>query len=185
MKTANITTGPNEYVPVQDTRGPANFIPPHCLALDKYDIWPSPTVAYVKSNSTIQVKLVKQLETFYANQKDMRTLIKDNKFLQNFHKLAKNEKQDKQADQDNASLLQRFSGITRKESENLMPKIDFKLVEFPSIKALNKAISHSEAGRDEPGICFGFTVHERASNDIELELFFNDLFVKEYKSLPS
>jgi hypothetical protein len=66
-----------------------------------------------------------------------------------------------------------------------MPKIDFKLVEFPSIKALNKAISHSEAGRDEPGICFGFTVHERASNDIELELFFNDLFVKEYKSLPS
>jgi hypothetical protein len=37
-----------------------------------------------------------------------------------------------------------------------------------------------------PGICFGFTVHEdKRKSDYELELFFNDAFVLEYRSLPT
>jgi hypothetical protein len=36
-----------------------------------------------------------------------------------------------------------------------------------------------------PGICYGFTVHEnQTANDYELELFFNDQLVLEYRSIP-
>lgn len=38
---------------------------------------------------------------------------------------------------------------------------------------------------DKPGICYGFTMHEHSDSSYELELFFNDIFVLEYKSLPN
>jgi hypothetical protein len=50
---------------------------------------------------------------------------------------------------------------------------------------LDKYLEDPEHGKipEKPGICFGFTVHEKRNN-FELELFFNDLFVKEYQSIP-
>ena len=60
-------------------------------------------------------------------------------------------------------------------------------MEFENKTALEDYISHAEHGRtkERPGICYGFTVDEDADvNRYELELFFNDLFVNEYKSIP-
>ena len=57
--------------------------------------------------------------------------------------------------------------------------------EFKDKKELDEHIEHKDHGRtaDKPGICFAFTIHEHSSINIELELFFNDHFVSEYKSL--
>jgi hypothetical protein len=50
---------------------------------------------------------------------------------------------------------------------------------------LDEYISADEYGSPEkPGVCFGLTVHKKAENDYELELFFNDAIVLDYRSIP-
>ena len=64
----------------------------------------------------------------------------------------------------------------------MFPNILFRLQEFESKEALDEELMHPEHGKnaEHAGICYGFTVHERSRTDVEVELFFNDLFVKEY-----
>jgi hypothetical protein len=51
----------------------------------------------------------------------------------------------------------------------------FELKEFASKDVLFEYISSIDFGQPErPAVCYGFTIHERAKNDVELELFFND-----------
>ena len=45
--------GKKEYIGAMDRTGPSLFFPPHCQKIDKYGIYESPIVAYVKSKSTI------------------------------------------------------------------------------------------------------------------------------------
>ena len=58
MQNANVTTEPGEYLAPMDPRGPMLFFPPHCVALPKLDVFGSPVIAYVKSDSVIQEKMV-------------------------------------------------------------------------------------------------------------------------------
>jgi hypothetical protein len=55
MINGNISTDGKgyQYIPMLDGRGPLMFFPPHCVALPTVNIFASPIIAYVKSNSTI------------------------------------------------------------------------------------------------------------------------------------
>ena len=80
-----------------------------------------------------------------------------------------------------------LSGAHRSADQTFFPNIDFRLVEYDSVEEMEAAIKDPLHGRrkEKPGICFGFTIHEHSDTSYELELFFNDIFVLEYKSLPS
>jgi hypothetical protein len=59
-------------------------------------------------------------------------------------------------------------------------------MEFETQKDLDDYISHPEYGKDpdRPAVCFGLTVHENSPSKYELELFFNDAIVLDYRSIP-
>ena len=60
MTNANVTTDVNktDYIPMLDVVGPMMFFPPHCVEVKRTMTWASPVIATLKSNSTIQKKLV-------------------------------------------------------------------------------------------------------------------------------
>ena len=58
MENGNVTTEEGEYLAPLDGRGPMMFFPPHCVPLPKLDVFGSPVVAYVKSDSVIQKDLI-------------------------------------------------------------------------------------------------------------------------------
>jgi hypothetical protein len=61
----------------------------------------------------------------------------------------------------------------------------FSWMEFDTVKELDEYMMHKKLGeKSHPGICFAFKVHEYAKNDYELELFFNDGLVRDYRSIP-
>ena len=70
------------------------------------------------------------------------------------------------------------------------PTLKFKFKEFDTREQLEEYLQHADYGFDKQkpgsreGICFGFTVHEHKENDFELELFFNDAIVLDYRSIP-
>ena len=87
----------------------------------------------------------------------------------------------------NNNFFQRAKGFERDADDLLeFPEVNFKMTEFESKIALDAYLEDPEHGKtpEKPGVCFGFTVHEKKRNNFELELFFNDLFVKEYQSIP-
>jgi hypothetical protein len=88
MSKANVTTDENreEYYAMLDGRGAMNFFPPHCVSMPQFDVFGSPGIAYVKSKSRVQRKLVRQLKLFYSNQKDIWQLIRDNQELMKYLK---------------------------------------------------------------------------------------------------
>jgi sulfur relay (sulfurtransferase) complex TusBCD TusD component (DsrE family) len=49
---------------------------------------------------------------------------------------------------------------------------------------LDEYIQDAEYGYEKDAVCFAFTLHERENNDYELELFFNDAVVLDYRSIP-
>jgi len=79
-------------------------------------------------------------------------------------------------------MMHRTQGYERSSDDVMFPNIIFRLQEFASKAELDEELRHPEHGKSDAhaGICYGFTVHERSRNDVEVELFFNDLFVKEY-----
>jgi len=127
----------------------------------------------------------------------MRILMKTvekNKFLQNMigkglNKLKKN-KQVLEAEQLlklAASKIYKWSGQDRSIADFKFPNMGFQHKEFASKEELDAYIEHPDHGYDEvnrPGVCFALTMHEHAQNDYELELFFNDAIVLDYRSIP-
>jgi hypothetical protein len=60
-------------------------------------------------------------------------------------------------------------------------------MDFETQADLDAYIEHQDYGRvpERPGVCFAFTVHEHVENlKYELELFFNDAVVLDYRSIP-
>ena len=45
-------------------------------------------------------------------------------------------------------------------------------------------IEDDDYGHNKDAVCFAFTLHEREENNFELELFFNDAVVLDYRSIP-
>jgi len=61
----------------------------------------------------------------------------------------------------------------------------FEWMEFDNVEDLDVYMMHKDLGKKtHPGICYAFKVHEYASNNYELELFFNDGLVRDYRSIP-
>lgn len=63
--------------------------------------------------------------------------------------------------------------------------MQFNGKEFKSKEELDQYIEHPRYGtKNFPAICFAFTVHKHKFNKYELELFFNDAVVLDYRSIP-
>ena len=93
------------------------------------------------------------------------------------------------AKRENDNPMGRIEGVVRTEDQTFFPDIPFDFIKFDDKDELDKYIGHKDHGRtaEKPGICFAFTVHEIEEKEnfiYELELFFNDHFVTEYKSQP-
>ena len=68
-----------------------------------------------------------------------------------------------------------------------IPNQQFTPKSFKSKKELDDYIAHPGHGFDEdrPGVCFALTMHQHELNKkYELELFFNDAIVLDYRSIP-
>ena len=82
----------------------------------------------------------------------------------------------------NETALKLIRRMTRKADFG-----EFELRPFESKDELWAYISHPEyeLNMDRQGICFGFHIIENSQNDYELDLYFNDLFPTNIRSLPS
>ena len=86
MLNGGVSTPANstDYIPMLDEKGPFMFFPPHCVALPDAFIHESPIIGYIKSNSTIQAKLVQQLKAHVDNQVGTNQLVTTDKDIRKF-----------------------------------------------------------------------------------------------------
>jgi hypothetical protein len=85
------------------------------------------------------------------------------------------------------SFVNMWSGENRQLSKFEWPEdLEFIHMEFESQIELDAYIEHDDYGKDpeRPAVCFGFTVHEESWKKYELELFFNDAIVLDYRGIP-
>lgn len=62
----------------------------------------------------------------------------------------------------------------------------FNIQSFESEEKLFAYIGDENYGNASmPGVCFGFSIYENKHNDYEYELFFNDLWPTNLRSIPS
>jgi hypothetical protein len=73
-----------DYIPYLDERGPFMFFPPQCVPLPEVFVHASPIIGYIKSNSTIQAKLIGQLKAHVDNQIGSYDMIMKEKMLKDF-----------------------------------------------------------------------------------------------------
>jgi hypothetical protein len=82
--------------------------------------------------------------------------------------------------------VNKFSGEDRQFTKMSIPNMKFHSKKFKDKKELDDYIAHPDHGKaNHPGVCFGLTMHEHKKNEkYELELFFNDAAVLDYRSIP-
>jgi hypothetical protein len=83
--------------------------------------------------------------------------------------------------------VNKYSGEDRQFTKMEFPNMRFWGKEFADKKELDDYISHPDHGEDHhPAICFAMTMHVHEKNkNYELELFFNDAIVLDYRSIPA
>ena len=101
--------------------------------------------------------------------------------------IAKEKARAKKEAKANENPIEKLRGVSRDPDAIFFPDVAFKTKKFKTIKDLEDYIRHPHHGIKDwhPAVCYGFTVHNRKRNAYELELFFNDLFVREYQSIPN
>jgi hypothetical protein len=79
-----------------------------------------------------------------------------------------------------------WSGKDRGLGDFNLPKLTFTGKEFESKDELDDYISHPLYGSEgRPAVCFGIDLKNNKRHNYELELFFNDAAVLDYRSIPA
>lgn len=167
------------------------FFPLHCTELKESAIYESPLIAYVENDNPVQKETLENIELHFKKQANLIDQINGDIFFKNTLKVLIQGLATDEAVQAEALLKARdsqinlLSGSDRLIKKLSFPSLKFKLKGFKTQDAMDDYIAADTYGsKGSPGVCFGLTVHNKADNDFELELFFNDAVVLDYRSIP-
>ena len=180
-----------------DFIGPYAFFPSHCYPGAGRLKYNSPIIAYVKTGSSIENDIIEQMTSLFKFQKTLVSGLKTMNLmgisseLLASNKAAVNFIRKEELEAVGKAVGDKFGVNSTKVQDDLAKKYmntdsfmkaaknvgNFTFKMFDSKADLDNYIGGEKMGtdKDNPGVCFGFSVYEENSNKFELELFFNDM----------
>jgi hypothetical protein len=192
----NVPIEIKQYVPFLDVTGPYLFYPTQCYGNEKFNIYDSPVIAYIRTNSSVETAVVQSLDSLFETQRSVAAggdvlsiLTMFATFGTSFIQVAglaegANEIQGiassygiNATDIDSADIDAFGDG----QSKTDLTPGNFTLVPFDTQEELDEYIAHPEMGfnAERPAVCYAFKIHEdEKKQKYELELFFNDMWIR-------